>query len=81
MLQPLTKALRGDPKTLAWPPTAAATFQEAVVLLAHPALNAVLSLATDASDTHVGCLLQQLAGGRRQPPAFFSKKLWGPGTQ
>jgi hypothetical protein len=55
-LQPLTDALRGDPKTLEWP--LAATFKAAkaalaaAVPLAHPAPNAVLSLATDASDTH-----------------------------
>ncbi len=38
MLQPLTNALRGDPKTLEWPPAAAA-FEalEAAVPLAHPA--------------------------------------------
>ncbi len=56
MLQPLTDALRGDPKTLEWPPAAALEAAKAAlaaaVPLAHPALNAVLSLATDASDTH-----------------------------
>jgi hypothetical protein len=36
----------------------------AAVPLAHPAPNAVLSLATDASDTHVGGVFQQLTGGR-----------------
>jgi hypothetical protein len=86
MLQPLTDALKGDPKTLEWPPTAAAAFQEtkgalaAAVPLAHPAPNAVLSLATDASNTHVGGVLQQLAGGSWQPLAFYSKKLSGAGT-
>jgi hypothetical protein len=59
MLQPLTDALKGDPKTLEWPPATGATFQAAkdalvaAVPLAHPAPNAVLSLATNASDTHV----------------------------
>ncbi len=42
----------------------------AAVLLAHPALKAVRSLAIDGSDTHGSC----------QPPAFFSKKLLGTGT-
>jgi hypothetical protein len=57
--QPLTDALRGDPKTLEWLPAAAAAFEAtkaalaAAVPLAHPAPNAVLSLATDASNTHV----------------------------
>jgi hypothetical protein len=57
-LQPLTDALRGDPKTLEWPPAAAFEAAKAAlaaaVPLAHPAPNDVLSLATDASDTHVG---------------------------
>ena len=62
-LQPLTDALKGAPKTLEWPPAAAAAFGAAkaalaaAVPLAHPAPNAVLSLATDASDTHVGGVL------------------------
>jgi hypothetical protein len=54
----------------------------AAVPLAHLASNAELSLATDASDTHVvGGVLQQLNGGRWQPLAFFSKKLSGAGTR
>ncbi len=79
-LQPLTDTLKGAPKTLEWPPAAAAAFGaakaalEAAVPLAHPALNAVLSLATDASDTHVGGVLQQLNGGKWKPLAFYSKK-------
>jgi hypothetical protein len=85
-LQPLTDALRGNPKTLEWPPAAAAAFEAdkttlaAAVRLAHPALNTVLSLAIDASDTHVGGVLQQLDGGSCQPLAFYSKKLSGAGT-
>ncbi len=35
----------------------------------------VLSLAVDASDTHVGGLLQQKAARGLQPLAFFSRKL------
>ncbi len=53
----------------------------AAVPLAHPAPNAVLSLAMDASNTHVGNVLQQLAEGSWQPLAFYSKKLSGAGTQ
>jgi hypothetical protein len=53
----------------------------AAVPLAHQASNAVLSLATDASDTHVGSVLQQLTSGRCQPLAFYSKKLSGVGTR
>ncbi len=86
-LQPLTDALKGAPKTLEWPPAATAGFRAAKAALAaavplvHPAPNAVLSLATDASDTHVGGVLQQLNGGSWQPLAFYSKKLSGAGTR
>ncbi len=86
-LQPLTDALKGAPKTLEWPSAAAASFRAAkaalavAVPLAHPAPNAVLSFATDASDIHVGGVLQQLTGGRWQPLAFYSKKLSGAGTR
>jgi hypothetical protein len=59
--------LPGAPKTLEWPPAtifgAAKAALAAAVPLPHPASNAVLSLATDASDTHVGGVLQQLNGG------------------
>ncbi len=87
MLQPLTNAFKGAPKTLEWPPAAAAVFGAAKVALAaaiplaHPAPNAVLSLATEASDTHVDGVLQQLNGGRWQPLAFYSKKLSGASTR
>jgi hypothetical protein len=86
-LQPLTDTLKGVPKKLEWPPAAATAFGAAkatlvaAVPLAHPAPNAVLSLATDASDTHVGGVLQQLNRGRWQPLAFYSKKLSGAGNQ
>jgi hypothetical protein len=53
----------------------------AAVTLAHPAPNAVLSLATDGSDTHVGGVLQQLNDRRWQPLAFYSKKLSGVCTR
>jgi hypothetical protein len=53
----------------------------AAVALAHPIPNAVLSLATVASDTHGGGVLQQLKWGSWQPLAFYSKKLSGAGTR
>ncbi len=87
MLQPLTDALKGDPKTLEWPPPADA-FQAAkgtlvaAVPLAQPAQSTVLSLAMDASDTHVGSVLQQLATWK-WPLAFYSRSCqgWAPGIQ
>jgi hypothetical protein len=84
-LQPLTDTLKGAPKTLGWPPAAAFGVAKAdlatAVPLAHPAPNSVRSLATDASDTHVSGVLQQLNGGRWQPLAFYSKKLLGAGNR
>jgi cleavage and polyadenylation specificity factor subunit 1 len=41
----------------------------------HPLPGAVISLATDASDTHIGAVLQQLSAGSWRPLAFFSRKL------
>jgi hypothetical protein len=59
-LKPLTDLLKGNPKVLLWPSEAAAAFLAAksalvaAVPLSHPAPNATLSLAVDASDSHVG---------------------------
>ena len=43
--------------------------------LAHPLEGAELSLATDASETHVGAVLQQKTEAGIRPLAFFSSKL------
>jgi hypothetical protein len=80
-LRPLTAALSGNPKTLPWTPqmeTAFAAAKDALVAavpLSHPLPGAVLALAADASDTHVGAVLQQQVGQHWQPRGFFSKKL------
>jgi hypothetical protein len=80
-LRPLTAALSGNPKALPWTPnmeTAFAAAKKALVAavpLSHPLPGAVLSLAADASDTHVGAVLQQQVGQHWQPLGFFSKKL------
>ena len=44
-------------------------------LLAYPKPNAPTCLMTDASDTAVGAVLQQLVNGTWQPISFFSRKL------
>jgi hypothetical protein len=80
-LQPLTDLLRGNPKTLVWSESAAVAFGAAKAALAaamslvHPLPGAVISLATDASDTHIGGVLQQLSAGSWRLLAFFSRKL------
>ncbi len=80
-LRPLTGLLRGNPKTLYWSAPAAEAFKAAksalvrAVPLTHPAPDATLSLAVDASDSHVGGVLQQLENRAWRPLAFFSQKL------
>jgi hypothetical protein len=69
---------------LVWSESAAAAFCAAKAALAaatalvHPLPGAVISLATDASDTHIGVVLQQLSTGSWRPLAFFSRKLSPP---
>jgi hypothetical protein len=81
VLKPLTDLLRGNPKTLAWSDAATEAFEQtkrllvAAVPLRHPAPNAELSLATDASDSHIGGVMQQKVGDHWQPLGFFSRKL------
>jgi hypothetical protein len=81
ILKPLTDALVGSPKVLVWTPpmvsafVASKTALAAAVPLAHPDSKAAVSLATDASATHVGAVLQQRQQGVWRPLSFFSKKL------
>ncbi len=80
-LHPLTDLLRGNPKTLEWSAPAAEAFESAksalvqAVPLTHPAPGTTLSLAVDASDSHVGGVLQQLKNRAWRPLTFFSQKL------
>jgi transposase InsO family protein len=81
ILKPLTDALAGSPKHLEWTAELQAAFSAAkaataaAVKLVHPAPDATISLAVDASGTHIGGVLQQLMGGNWQPLSFFSQKL------
>jgi hypothetical protein len=62
---------------LEWTAVAQEAFQNAkrflavAVPLQHPAPNAELSLATDASDTHIGGVMQQKSGDLWRPLVFF----------
>jgi RNase H-like domain found in reverse transcriptase/Integrase zinc binding domain len=49
--------------------------------LVHPDPSAPVSLATDASSTHAGAVLQQMVKGQWAPLAFFSRKLTGAQTR
>jgi hypothetical protein len=81
ILKPLTDLLKRGAKMLEWTVSAQEAFQNkkrllaAVVPLQHPAPNAELSLATEASDTHIGGVIQQKSGDHWRPLGFFSRKL------
>jgi hypothetical protein len=81
ILKPLTDLLKGGAKTLEWTVSAQEAFQNAkrllvaAVPLQHPTPNAELSLATDASDTHIGGVMQQKSGDHWRPLGFFCRKL------
>ena len=84
LLQPLYAMLkpakRGQSIVLQWTAqeedafTAAKQALSHVATLAYPSPDATTSIATDASDTGVGGVLQQLDNGAWKPVAFFSKK-------
>jgi hypothetical protein len=82
ILQLLTATLAGNPKVLTWLPTMFAAFAAfviakaalvAAVPLAHPLPGVVLFLATDASDTHIGAVLQQQVDQHWLPLGYYSK--------
>ncbi len=64
-------------QVLTWLPTMSAAFaaKTSALPLAHSLPGAVLFLATDTSDTHVGAVLQQQVGQHWLPLGFYSKKL------
>jgi RNase H-like domain found in reverse transcriptase len=64
-LRPLTNALHGGGKSFVWSPPMSAAFEAAKGALAaatplsHPRPDATISISSDASDTHIGAVLQQ----------------------
>ena len=92
ILRPLTDSLSGGKKgddRLEWSTAMLQAFQASkkalmdATYLAHPLPGAALSLAVDASGTHVGAGLHQHRQGSAvwEPLGFFSKKLvWGLST-
>jgi RNase H-like domain found in reverse transcriptase len=85
IVKPLTDALKGGkkvPTKLEWTADMSTAFQLSKQALAdacpldHPSVTAELSLATDASSTHVGGVLQQRRPGSTwRPLGFYSAKL------
>ncbi len=65
VLAPLTDALKGPGKTILWPPLMDSAFIKAKQLLSsvpelvYPQCNAPITLAVDASDSHIRAVLQQ----------------------
>jgi RNase H-like domain found in reverse transcriptase/Reverse transcriptase (RNA-dependent DNA polymerase) len=81
ILLPLTNALRGLPRHLEVTAEMTATVAAAknalaaATGLAHPLQHAQLALVTDASNSHVGGVLQQREGAAWRPLSFFSQTL------
>ena len=81
VLAPLTDALKGTSKALTWTPDLDVAFRRAKDLLVrvpeliHPRPSAPISIAVDASDSHVGAVLQQKIQDTWAPLSFFSRKL------
>ena len=69
ILAPFTDAFKGPGKALSWSPMLDSAFTRANDLLSsvselvHPCADAPISLAIDASNTHLGAVLQQLLDG------------------
>jgi hypothetical protein len=84
MLRRLMDALQGPggkKSKLLWSAEMISAFQQikqqlcTAATLVHPDPAACISLAVDASDSHVGAVLQQLEKQEWRPLAFYSKKL------
>ena len=83
LMRPLYEALRGKPAKhdIAWTKEMDEAFTGAklalanATMLAHPALDAPITLTTDASDYAVGAVHEQWVNGAWQPLAFFSRQL------
>ena len=81
ILDPLNSLLTSTTERLTWDDTSTQAFISIktalaeATLLVHPTPNALTSLATDASDSAIGAVLQQYINGQWQPISFFSKKM------
>jgi cleavage and polyadenylation specificity factor subunit 1 len=81
VLKPLTDTLQGNPRSLQITPAMTGAMAQAKAALAaatglaHHAPHAELALVCDASDSHVGAVLQQKAKAGWRPLSVFSQKL------
>ena len=80
VLRPLTDALAGKPRQLAWSKSMEEAFERAKEMLAeasllfHPVANAELQVHTDASTRAVAGAVHQVVKGQTQPLGFFSRR-------
>lgn len=80
MLKPLTDSLKAG-TSWSWSSAMQDAFEKArsaltrAAILRHPRPDAEISLAVDASDHHIGAVLQQREDSGWAPLAFFSRKL------
>ncbi|MGL5763923.1 MAG: reverse transcriptase domain-containing protein, partial [Plesiomonas shigelloides] len=87
IMQPLTDLLRGNPKSITITDAAQDAFNSIktslanATMLAHQDYHAPIGLFTDASDTAVGAVLQQLVSGSWVPLGFFSQRLSNAATR
>ena len=79
ILKPLTEVLRGNVvrnKRLTWSPKMSTSFAASkqllvdAVPLVHPNPTACILVAADASDTHIGGVLEQVENGSNCPLVF-----------
>ena len=82
VILPLTNSLAGKvSKTFEWSNEMNNSFLSAkralasAAILVHPISKAKIQLTVDASNSHVGGVLEQVVHNRPQPLAFFSRKL------
>ena len=79
-MRPLTDALMGAPRQLAWTDAMTSAFQQtkrqlaAATLLLHPVSGAELSVNTDASAKAIAGAVHQVVEGQLQPLGFFSRR-------
>lgn len=77
----LKDSRKNDKRAVPWTPEAITAFEQCkekpaqATLLAHPSEFTPFILKTDASDTALGAVLEQVNNHQSRPVAFFSKKL------
>ena len=84
IMHPLYAATAEKTKNITWTCEMSSAFEKVketlanASMLAHPRTDAPTAVTTDASDTAVGAVLEQLIDGIWQPIAFFSRQLRKP---